>query len=85
MLTLLMETIEILMAHFLSQQELLQQMVLHQILMVLLTINGAGTYDAMEPDATGGNVTFTGAGSLELGSTVTSLGTFGGYSKYLVI
>ena len=38
-----------------------------------------GTFDANgEFDATGGTVFTAGAGSLELGSTVTSLGTFGG-------
>jgi parallel beta-helix repeat protein len=37
----------------------------------------AGTFDANGNfDATGGEVTFTGAGILELGSTVTNLGTF---------
>jgi len=35
------------------------------------TLDANGTFDA-----TGGNVTFTGAGRLQLGSTVTSLGTF---------
>lgn len=41
-----------------------------------LTIS-SGTYDANGIlDATGGTITFTGAGNLNLGSTVTSLGTF---------
>ena len=42
-----------------------------------LSIAGTGLYDANSSfDATGGNVTFTDAGNLNLGSTVTSLGTF---------
>ena len=43
-----------------------------------LTVS-TGTYDANGTfDATGGNVIFTGSGRLELGGTVTSLGTFTG-------
>lgn len=41
-----------------------------------LSISSTGVYDADAPfDATSGNVTFTGAGTLKLLSTVTSLGT----------
>ena len=43
----------------------------------ILSITSTGIYDANGAfDATGGNVTFTGAGNLFLGSTVASLGTF---------
>ena len=42
----------------------------------ILNINGSGVFDANGTfDATNGNITFTGAGRLQLGGTVTSLGT----------
>ena len=42
-----------------------------------LAVSGTGIYDANGTfDATGGNVTYSGSGRLQLGGTVTSLGTF---------
>ena len=42
-----------------------------------LAVSGTGIYDANGTfDATGSNVTYSGSGRLQLGGTVTSLGTF---------
>ena len=45
--------------------------------MVRLSIGASSVVNADGAfDATGGNTTFTGAGTLKLGSTVTDIGTF---------